>query len=116
MANEINREKQTLDASGQILGRLATQAAMILMGKTKPSYLPHIDMGDFVDVVNANNIQVTGNKMEFKNYYRHSNYPGGLKTKKMKEFKKTELIKMAVFNMLPKNKLRNERMKRLKIS
>jgi large subunit ribosomal protein L13 len=116
MVNQVEREKHTLDASGQVLGRLATQIAMMLMGKNKPSYMTYIDMGDFVEVVNANKITVTGNKMEFKNYYRHSNYPGGLKTKQMKDFTKKELIQMAVLNMLPKNRLRNERMKRLKIS
>lgn len=116
MAYDIKREKQIINASDRVLGRLSTEVAMILMGKTKPSYQPHVDVGDFVEITNAGNIRVTGNKMEFKSYYRHSGYPGGLKTKKMKEFNKKELIKMAVYNMLPKNKLRNERMKRLKIS
>ncbi|MFA7662310.1 MAG: 50S ribosomal protein L13 [Patescibacteria group bacterium] len=116
MAQQVNREKHTLDASGQVLGRLATQIAMILMGKNKPSYMTYIDMGDFVDVINVDKIEVTGAKLDFKLYQHHSNYPGGLKTKKMKELSKTEWVKRAVMNMLPKNKLRIERMKRLKIS
>lgn len=116
MAEKVTREKHTIDAQDKVLGRLASEIAQILTGKKKPEYLPYMDMGDSVEVTNANGIRVTGNKMNFKDYYRHSNYPGGLKTKKMKEFPKSELLKMAVYNMLPKNKLRNDRMKRLKIS
>jgi large subunit ribosomal protein L13 len=115
---EVNRDWHLADAKGQILGRLATDIAQKLIGKNKPTYTPHIDGGDFVVVINASEIAVTGNKENDKMYYRHSGYPGGLKEKSLGELKKTfptRIIEKAVFNMLPKNKLRSGRMNRLKV-
>jgi large subunit ribosomal protein L13 len=93
--------------------------SLLLTGKNKVNYFPNKDQGDFVIINNAGKIKVSGNKMTQKIYYRHSGYPGGLKTKKMKEiFEKnpSELLEKAIYNMLPKNKLRAERMKRLQIN
>ncbi|MDH5533734.1 MAG: 50S ribosomal protein L13 [Candidatus Pacebacteria bacterium] len=115
---DVKRDWHLADAKGQILGRLATDIAQKLIGKNKPTYTPHIDGGDFVVVINASEIAVTGNKEEDKMYYRHSGYPGGLKEKSLGELKKTyptRIIEKAVFNMLPKNKLRSGRMNRLKV-
>jgi len=113
---EIKRKKVEIDAAGQAPGRLATKIAIILMGKDKATYQPHIDSGDFIIILNAKDAKFTGKKLDQKVYYRHSMYPGGLKetlAKKMMAEKPEEVIKLAVKNMLPKNKLRNERMKRL---
>ena len=115
---DVKRDWHLADAKGQILGRLATDIAQKLIGKNKPTYTPHIDGGDFVVVTNASEIAVTGNKENDKMYYRHSGYPGGLKEKSLGELKKTfptRIIEKAVFNMLPKNKLRSGRMNRLKV-
>ena len=115
---EINRKWYMVDANNQILGRLASKIARILIGKHKLSYTPHVDNGDFVVVVNADKIKVTGNKMEKKKYYRHSGYMGGLKEITLKEvFKKhpERVIKLAVKRMLPKNKKLKHRIKRLKV-
>jgi large subunit ribosomal protein L13 len=115
---DIKRQWHLVDAEGQILGRMATQIAVRLMGKDKPTYTPNFDGGDFVVVVNAAGIKVTGNKLEDKMYYRHSHQPGGLKKRslsEMMEWDATEVIRLAVYNMLPKNKLRTDRMNRLKI-
>lgn len=119
MATQIKREKHILDASGQSVGRIATQIAMLLRGKNKPTFVPHIDMGDFVTVENASKVKFTGSKFVQKDYYHHTNYPGGLKRTPMKhvfEDDPTELIRRAVMGMLPKNKLRGEMMKRLTIN
>lgn len=118
-ANQTVRAKYEIDAKDQSLGRLATQVASFLMGKNSASYERHKDMGGTVVITNASKIKVTGKKMEQKEYYHHSGYPGGLKTKTMEDiFKKdpAEVIKRAVWNMLPKNKLRDEMIKRLKIT
>jgi large subunit ribosomal protein L13 len=118
-ANQTVRAKYEIDAKDQSLGRLATQVAAFLMGKNSASYERHKDMGGTVVITNASKIKVTGKKMEQKEYYHHSGYPGGLKTKTMEDiFKKdpAEVIKRAVWNMLPKNKLRDEMIKRLKIT
>ena len=115
---EITREWYVVDAEGQILGRLATQIADRLRGKGKPGYTPHVDTGDFVVVVNADKIAVTGSKLDSKMYYRHSGYPGGLKQRSLREQlerRPTEVIRKAVKGMLPKNKLANQQITKLKI-
>jgi large subunit ribosomal protein L13 len=105
---EIERRWYLVDAEGKTLGRLATQIADTLRGKTKPEYTPHVDTGDFVVVVNAEKIAVTGNKLDQKIYYRHSGYPGGLKERTLREQldrRPTEVIRKAVKGMLPRNRL-----------
>jgi len=112
----IKRETHKLDATDQSPGRLASEISIKLQGKAKPDYQPHIDGGDFIIVSNTKKMKITGNKMEGKLYYRHSGYPGGLKTTQLKKLfseKPNEVLRKAVYNMLPKNRLRNERMKRL---
>ena len=107
-----------IDAEGKILGKLAAEIAVKLMGKHKVSYTPHVDGGDFVVVTNAEKIAVTGNKLLAKKYYRHSGYPGGLKTRSLEEMlakQPTEVIRKAVERMLPKNKLGSQMIGRLKI-
>lgn len=116
--SDINRKWYVVDASEAPLGRVATQVATLLTGKGKPQFSQHIDCGDYVVVINAADLKVTGNKMEQKIYYRHSHYPGGLKEtplKKQMEKDPTEAIVHAVRGMLPVNKLRDERLKRLKV-
>lgn len=106
------------DAEGQVLGRLATQIADILRGKKKPIFTPHIDTGDHVIIINAQKVRLTGKKIQQKNYYRYSGYPGGLKTipaEKMMKEKPEEIIKSAVRGMLPKNKLGRQIFKKLKV-
>lgn len=110
------RKTHAIDATDQVLGRLATRIATLLQGKHKPTFVPHLDLGDSVEVTNVDKIKITGKKLEDKIYYHHSGYPGGLRKKKMKEFTMAELLRKAVYNMLPKNKLRTGRMKRLRIS
>lgn len=115
---EIKREWWTIDASSMPLGKLAVVIADKLMGKSKVTYTPHIDNGDYVVVTNAKNLVVTGNKMIDKKYYRHSGFPGGIKELKLEEVieKKPELaIREAVKGMLPKNKLAADRLARLRI-
>jgi large subunit ribosomal protein L13 len=107
-----------VDATGQTLGRLATQIADALRGKRKPEYTPHCDTGDFVVVVNAEKIQVTGNKRTEKRYYRHSGYPGGLKSRtfdEMIERRPEEVIRLAVKGMLPRNRLARKQLTKLKV-
>ncbi|MEK9649585.1 MAG: 50S ribosomal protein L13 [Gammaproteobacteria bacterium] len=107
-----------VDATDKVLGRFASKIADRLRGKDKAIYTPHVDCGDFVVVVNAEKIKVTGNKFEDKKYYTHSLYPGGLKTKTFKEMninKPEKVIELAVKGMLPKNKLSNQIIKKLKI-
>lgn len=114
--SEIKRETHELDASGEVLGRLATKIAGLLMGKSKPYYVSHLDCGDFVNVKNAAVIKVTGKKEIDKVYTRYSGYPGGLKSKQLKQIRKenpSEIIRHAVFGMLPKNKLRDIMITRL---
>ncbi len=113
----MKREIHTIDATGKILGRLATEIAVLLRGKYKPEFVPYKDMGDFVVVKNVDKIKVTGKKIEKKKYYRHSGYLGGLKEiplKKLFEKNPAEVLRKAVWGMLPNNKLRPEQIKRLK--
>ena len=115
---EITREWYLVDADGQTLGRLATLIADTLRGKRKPVFTPHVDTGDFVVVVNAEKIAVTGNKLDQKRYYRHSGYPGGLSSRTLREQldrRPTEVIRLAVKGMLPKNKLASRHLTKLKI-
>jgi len=107
-----------LDATDQVLGRLATKVARILIGKDKPSFTPYLDSGDHVVVINADKVRLTGNKVEQKVYYSHSGYPGGLKevpAKRLRVNKADWMIREAVLGMLPKNKLRARRAKKLRI-
>ena len=115
---EITRDWYLVDAEGKTLGRLATQIADTLRGKRKPQYTPHVDTGDFVIVVNAEKIQVTGNKLDQKRYYRHSGYPGGLRSRTLREQlerRPTEVLRVAVKGMLPKNRLARQQITKLKI-
>jgi len=117
-ANDRERNWLVVDASGQTLGRLATQIADVLRGKRKPAYTPHVDTGDFVVVVNAEKIAVTGNKRADKRYYRHSGYPGGLKSRTLQEMldrRPEEVIRLAVKGMLPRNRLARKQLTKLKI-
>ncbi|HUA13397.1 MAG TPA: 50S ribosomal protein L13 [Candidatus Sulfotelmatobacter sp.] len=116
--SDVERKWYVLDASTYPLGRLSTKAATLLTGKEKPQFTKHIDCGDYVIVINADKLVVTGDKMGKKIYYRHSNYPGGLKQATLREkmAKSPEsVIKISVRGMLPVNKLRSERLKRLKV-
>ena len=115
---EVVRNWYEIDAEGKILGKLAAEIAVKLMGKHKVSYTPHVDGGDFVVVTNAEKIAVTGNKLLAKKYYRHSGYPGGLKTRSLEEMlqkQPTEVIRKAVERMLPKNKLGSQMINRLRL-
>jgi large subunit ribosomal protein L13 len=120
VATPLDRERNWLlvDAEGQTLGRLATQLADALRGKRKPTYTPHVDTGDFVVVINAEKISVTGAKLHEKMYYRHSGYPGGLKKRTlndMLERRPEEVIRLAVRGMLPKNRLARKQLTKLKV-
>jgi large subunit ribosomal protein L13 len=120
VATPSTRERNWLlvDANGQTLGRLATQIADALRGKTKPEYTPHCDTGDFVVVINAEKIAVTGNKRADKKYYRHSGYPGGIKERTlndMLERRPEEVIRKAVKGMLPRNRLARKQLTKLKV-
>jgi large subunit ribosomal protein L13 len=113
----MKRETHTIDAAGKVLGRLASEIAILLMGKHKPNYDPSKDMGDIVVVKNVDKIKFTGKKLEKEKYYRHSGYLGGLKEipiKKIFQEKPEFLLKKAVYGMLPKNRLRRRMIKRLK--
>jgi len=113
----MKRETHTIDATGKVLGRLATQIAVLLRGKHKPNFVPYQDIGDFVIVKNVAKLKITGKKMEQKKYYHHSGFLGGLKEVPLKNLLKTapdEVLRKAVFGMLPKNKLRIKQIKRLK--
>ena len=115
---EIERLWYVVDAEGKTLGRLATQIAETLRGKGKPQYTPHVDTGDFVVVVNAEKIAVTGKKLDDKMYYRHSGYPGGLRSRTLREEldrRPTEVLRVAVKGMLPKNRLARQQITKLKI-
>jgi large subunit ribosomal protein L13 len=115
---EIERRWYLVDAEGQTLGRLATQIADTLRGKRKPQYTPHVDTGDFVVVVNAAKIAVTGTKLDDKLYYRHSGYPGGLRSRPLRdelERRPTEVIRKAVKGMLPRNRLARQQLTKLKV-
>ena len=115
---EIERQWQLVDAEGQTLGRLATRVADTLRGKDKPQYTPHVDTGDFVVVVNAEKVRLTGKKWSDKIYYRHSQYPGGLRERtagQVRDAHPTRLIETAVRGMIPGNRLRAKRMARLRL-
>jgi large subunit ribosomal protein L13 len=116
--NDIKRDWHLLDAKGAVLGRLATQACIFLMGKHKANYAPHLDMGDNVVVINASEVELTGRKSSQKLYRSHSGYPGGFKEVKFTEMLSRHperIIEIAVSGMLPKNRLRDKRMTRLKV-
>ena len=117
-AKEIKRKWHLIDAKDKILGRLATQIAQLLMGKSKPYFTRHLDCGDYVVVINAKEVKVTGKKEKQKIYYRHSGYPGGLKETPLwmlREKHPERIIIHAVSGMLPKNKLRARMLTRLKV-
>jgi large subunit ribosomal protein L13 len=116
--NTIERQTIEIDATGKTVGRLATEIAMILRGKNKPTFAPHIDAGDFVKVTNAGQVKFTGRKLVQKDYYHHTMYPGGLRRTPMKKVfdnDPAEVLKRAVYGMLPKNSLREHMIKRLTI-
>ena len=115
---EIDKKWWLIDAEGRTLGRLATEVAILLRGKRKPEFAPFLDCGDFVVVINADKISLTGKKLEQKKYYSHSGYPGGLKVKTLKEVmenKPEDVIRKAVWGMIPKGKLGRAVYKKLKV-
>ena len=115
---DIERKWILMDASGQTLGRLASRIAQVLKGKHKPTYSPHMDGGDYVVVINADKIAVTGRKLDQKNYYRHTGYPGGIREINLRgllERHPTYAVKFAVRGMLPKNRLGRRMLRKLKI-
>jgi len=116
--DEIEHQWYLVNAEGKVLGRLSTELAKILKGKNKPTYTPHLDTGDFVIVVNAGKVTLTGKKMKDKIYYHHTGYPGGIKemtAEKLLSKKPTEMIRTAVKGMLPKNSLGRQMLRKLKI-
>jgi large subunit ribosomal protein L13 len=117
-AEDVERRWYVVDAEGQTLGRLATRIADTLRGKRKPTYTPHVDTGDFVVVVNAEKIAVTGSKLDDKLYRRHSGYPGGLRTRTLREQlerQPAEVLRTAVKGMLPRNRLARRQITKLKV-
>jgi large subunit ribosomal protein L13 len=115
---EVERKWYVVDAEGKHLGRLATEIARVLRGKTKVQYTPHVDVGDFVIVVNADRVVVTGRKAEQRVYRRHSGYPGGMKETSYEQMlarKPTEILRKAVYGMMPKTRLARKQFKKLKI-
>jgi len=115
---ELEKKWWLVNADGKILGRLATEVSILLRGKNKPEFAPFLDMGDFVIVINAEKIKVTGNKLDQKKYYSHSGYPGGIKEKTLKDLmekKPEDVIRKAVWGMIPKNKLGRAVFKKLKV-
>ncbi|MBW1659481.1 MAG: 50S ribosomal protein L13 [Deltaproteobacteria bacterium] len=117
-AEDAERNWVLVDAEGKILGRMATEIAAILRGKTKPTYTPHADAGDFVVVINAEKVALTGRKWSQKMYYHHSGYPGGIKAisaEKLRQKRPEEIIRKAVWGMLPKNRLGRKLIKKLKV-
>lgn len=113
----MERETHTIDATDKVLGRLASEVAVLLRGKHKPDFAPHKDIGDFVIIKNIKNLKITGKKMEQKEYFRHSGFLGGVRLTPLKKLFKenpAEVFKKAVYGMLPKNKLRARMIKRLK--
>jgi large subunit ribosomal protein L13 len=116
--NEVPQDWLLVDAEGQTLGRLATQIAHRLRGKHKPVFTPHVDTGDFIVVINAEKVKLTGKKIEDKKYYRHTGYPGGIRettAEKMLATKPTEILTIAVRGMLPKNRLGRKMLTKLKV-
>jgi len=117
-AGEAQREWYVIDAKGQTLGRIATKIASVLRGKHKPTYTPNVDMGDFVVVINASEVELTGRKLDDKLYHRHTNYPGGIRTHTAKQLVKNDpdrAIRTAVWGMLPKGPLGRRIIKKLKV-
>ena len=117
-ALKVGAQWFVVDAKNQVLGRLATKVARLLIGKDKPSFTPYLDSGDHVVVINADQIKMTGNKVEQKMYYSHSGYPGGLKevpAKRVRQTKPEWVVREAIVGMLPKNKLRARRAKKLRV-
>ena len=117
-ASEIRRERHVIDAKDRVLGRLATEVARLLMGKHKPMFSRNLDVGDYVVVINADKVRVTGNKAEQKTYYRHSGYPGGLKSvnyEKLMQTNPTRVVEQAIRGMLPHTRLGASTMKKLKV-
>ena len=117
-ASEIDREWWIVDASGKTLGRLSTKIAQILRGKHKPTFVPHLDSGDFVIVTNADKVRVSGNKEAQKTYFRHSGYPGGAKFTSLSHLRETHperIIEYAVKGMLPHNRLGRAQLKKMKV-
>ncbi|MFN7954651.1 MAG: 50S ribosomal protein L13 [bacterium] len=115
---EVERKWLVLDAQGQVLGRIATKAATLLMGKHKPEYTPHVDTGDFVVVVNAGGVKLTGRKLDQKTYYRHTGHPGGIRSRSAREVlaKRPDwMVREAVKGMLPKNVLGRRLITKLKV-
>ena len=115
---EVERKWYVVDAEGKHLGRLATEIVRVLRGKNKPQYTPHVDVGDFVVVVNADRVVVTGRKAEQRVYRRHSGYPGGMKETSYEQMlarKPTEVLRKAVYGMMPKSRLARKQFKKLKI-
>lgn len=115
---EVERKWYVVDAKGKTLGRLASEVATLLRGKHKPQYTPHVDTGDFVIVINASQVELTGKKLSQKIYYRHSGYPGGLKTTTAGDLRATRperMIELAVKGMLPKGSLGRQQLKKLKV-
>jgi large subunit ribosomal protein L13 len=115
-ANEIKREWHLIDVKGKILGRVSSEIAQLLMGKSKPYFVKNMDCGDYVVVINAKEVKTTGKKEDLKTYYRHSGYPGGFKAEKLKDLRQRnpeEIIKHAVSGMIPQNKLRASMLKKL---
>jgi len=114
--SEIKREWHLIDVKGKILGRVSSEIAQLLMGKSKPYFVKNLDCGDYVVVLNAKEVKTTGKKEDLKTYYRHSGYPGGFKAEKLKDLRQRnpeEIIKHAVSGMIPQNKLRASMLKRL---
>lgn len=119
MTKQIERKTYAVDATDKVLGRLATDIARHLMGKTSTSFQPHLDVGDYVTVTNVANMKVTGKKYEQKVYHHHSGHPGGIKAKTMRQLWEQDpalVLRAAVSRMLPKNKHRDTRLQRLTIS
>lgn len=116
--SEVKREWHLIDLKGKILGRVASDIALLLMGKNKPNFVRNLDMGDFVVVINAKDFKVTGNKEKLKKYYRHSGYPGGFKAEtleNLRQRKPEDVIIHAVSGMLPQNRLKDKMLSRLRV-
>lgn len=117
-ASDVQRKWYVVDAEGQTLGRLASEVATLLRGKHKPTFTPHVDTGDHVIIINAEKIELTGKKLNDKIYYRHSQHPGGLKTRTAKEMRETrpeQMLEGAIKGMLPKNSLGRQMFKKLNV-
>lgn len=116
-ATQIERKIHNIDATDKVLGKLAVQISLLLRGKNKRGFMPNVDAGDFVEIVNVSKMKFTGNKIDQKKYFRHSGYLGGTTEEPLKDLFKTnpaEVLRRAVFGMFPKNKLRSQQIKRLK--